>query len=285
MDRRSTFVGASAAAGIFLASGFARAAAADADADAGLRAHQLLGGRYETMLALARGLDERTQAALASADDLRRQGSPVPARLLSEIRSFARSTSDLLRTMGERQVTSVELPSQLADLAQRARRLGRRIRWTDPLASTSGAWDSLADVIERMRLLLTGGDVDVPSAYVQGALSGAGVVELRELASGAEAGAARAHGLATRAAMDYRQRGEQFLGELRHFAGQSRDLRLQANAGKLDPQTVGPLVDHLLNEARQADRRMRQARVFTEVRADSARTISILERMACLVRP
>ena len=82
----------------------------------------------------------------------------------------------------------------------------------------------------------------------------------------------------------YRARGEQFLGELRHFVGQSRDLHIEANTGKPDPQRVGPIVDHLLAEAHQVDRRMRDAQVFTEVWDDSGRTITILQRMASLVR-
>jgi hypothetical protein len=82
----------------------------------------------------------------------------------------------------------------------------------------------------------------------------------------------------------YPDRGHQFLGELRHFAAQSRDLQSRADAGKVDPQSIGPLVDHLLDEARQADRQMRDAHVFTEVWDDSARAIAILRRMASKVR-
>jgi hypothetical protein len=116
------------------------------------------------------------------------------------------------------------------------------------------------------------------------ALSGPRLVELRQLASELEVSATRAHDKATRAVADYRERGEQFLGELRHFVGQSRDLHLQVRTGDVDPRLVGPAVDHLLEEARQADRRMRDAQVFTEVWDDSGRTITILQRMAGLVR-
>ena len=79
-------------------------------------------------------------------------------------------------------------------------------------------------------------------------------------------------------------RGPQFLGELTYFAGQSRDLHLRADAGDVGPQHIGPLVNHLLEEARQADRRMRDAQTFREVWDDSGRTITILYRMATLVR-
>ena len=83
---------------------------------------------------------------------------------------------------------------------------------------------------------------------------------------------------------DYPQRGQQFLAELNYFAAQSRDLLSRANAGQVDPQQIGPVVDRLLEDSRQADRRMRDARVFTSVWDDSGRTITILDRMASLVR-
>jgi hypothetical protein len=65
---------------------------------------------------------------------------------------------------------------------------------------------------------------------------------------------------------------------------QSRDLRRRADAAQVNPQQIGPVVDRLLEDARQADRRMRDARVFTSVWDDSGRTITILRRMAGLVR-
>ena len=82
---------------------------------------------------------------------------------------------------------------------------------------------------------------------------------------------------------EYPQRGEQFLGELNYFAAQSRALDDRANAARVDPQQIGPVVDLLLEEARQADRRMRDARVFLSVWDDSGRTITLLQRMASLV--
>jgi len=281
MERPTTLLAATAAAGVFLTGGFLRTASA---IDAGTRARQLLGTRYETMLALAHYLDETAQGALEGADDEVRRGSTSDARFLSTIRSFAGSTRDLQLSMRDRQATSVELPSQVADLTQRARLLNGQIRSAHALASTYDEWEAVADVLRRMTLLLAGQDVEVPTAYVVPALSGPGLVELRQLASDLEVSTTRAHDKATRAVGDYRERGEQFLGELRHFAGQGRDLHIQANAGKVDPQRVGPVVDHLLEEARQADRRMRDAQVFTEVWDDSGRTIAILQRMASLVR-
>lgn len=282
MERPTTFLAATAAAGFFLTGGFLRRASAEVDA--GMAAHQLLGARYETMLALAQYLDETAQGALEGAADEVRRGSPSDARFLSAIRSFAGAADDLHRAIADCQATSVELPSQVADLTHRARVLNGRMRAARALASTHDEWEAVADALQRMTQLLAGRDVEVPNTYVVPALSGLKLVQLRELAAALEVSATRAHDAATRAVGAYRARGEQFLGELRHFAGQSRDLRLQANSGKLDPQRVGPVVDRLLEDARQADRRMRDAEVFTEVWDDSGRTISLLQQMASLVR-
>jgi hypothetical protein len=282
MERPSTLLAATAAAGVFLTGGLPRSASAEPDT--ATRAHQLVGARYDTMLALAGYLDDTAQGALEGAADEVRRGSPSGARFLSAIRAFAASTRDLHGALGVRQVTPIELPSQVAELTHRARVLNGRIHAARALESTYEEWEAMAEVLRRMTQLLAGQDVDVPRAYVVPALSGARLAQVRELASDLEVSATRAHDKATRALTAYQERGEQFLGELRHFAGQSRDLHVQADLGQVDPQRVGPLVDQLLEEARQADRRMRNAEVFTEVWDDSARTITILQRMASLLR-
>jgi hypothetical protein len=282
MERPTTLLAAAAAAGVFLTGGFLRAATAEVDT--GTRARQLLGARYETMLALAHYLDVTAQGALEGAGDEVRRGSPSGARFLSAIRAFAGETADLHRAMSERQATSVELPTLVASLTHRARLLNGRMRSARALAGTYDEWEAVSDVLGRMSLLLAGEDVEVPTAYVVPALAGQRLLQLRQLASDLEVSATRAHDRASRAVTDYRERGEQFLGELRHFAGQSRDLHVQADVGDVDPQRIGPLVDQLLEEARQADRRMRDAEVFTEVWDDSGRTITILQRMASLLR-
>jgi len=127
-------------------------------------------------------------------------------------------------------------------------------------------------------------DVDVPAAHVVAALSGVRLQEFRQLAQDVDSSATRAHDRAKRDLANYPERGPQFLGELSYFAAQSRDLETRASAAQVDPQQIGPIVDRLLEEARQADRRMRDARVFTSVWDDSGRTITILYRMASLVR-
>jgi hypothetical protein len=177
-----------------------------------------------------------------------------------------------------------DVPAQLNDLTALARLVNDHIRSAQILESTYGDWDAILDVLERMRLVLAGRDVEVPAAHVVAALSGLRLREFRQLVRDLDASASVAHERAKRNLGGYPGRGQQFLGELNYFASRSRDFRTRVDAGDADPQQMGPVVDHLLEEARQADRRMRDAQVFTQVWDDSGRIITILERMASLVR-
>jgi hypothetical protein len=240
--------------------------------------------RYETLRGLARHLDETAQGALEGAADDARHGTTSDSRFLSSIRAFAQRAHDFHTVTDGDQKLAVEVPARVSDLTTLAHQVDGRIRAARALESTYDDWDAVLDVLERMRLLLDGREVTVPSAHVVAALGGASLQEFRQLAGALEISATRAHDGAKRDLGDYRDRGRQFLGELEYFAAQSRDLHGRAEAGRVNPQEIGPIVDRVLEDARQADRRMRDARVFTSVWDDSGRTIVILRRMANLVR-
>jgi hypothetical protein len=240
--------------------------------------------RYETLRALARHLDETAQGALEGAVDDARHGTSSDSRYLSSIRSFARRAHDFHTTIESDQKLVVEVPARVGDLTTLARELNGRIRSAGALKSTYDEWDAMLDVLDRMGFVLAGRTVEVPPAHVVAALSGSNLQEFRQLARDLDISATRAHATAKRDVGDYRQRGRQFLGELEYFAAQSRDLRSRADVGQVNPQQIGPIVDQVLEDARQADRRMRDAQVFSAVWDDSGRTILILRRMANLVR-
>ena len=258
---------------------------APVDPPYGTRDRPLEGQRYETLRALAHHLDETARGALeGAADDARRGPSSSEGRFLSSVRDVARDANDFQRMVDNYPTSPFEVPAHLDNLTARAHQANDRIRSARALENTYDDWDAMLDVLQRMRLLLGGRDVDVPAAHVVAALSGARLVEFRQLAQDVDSSAIRAHARAKRDVRDYPQRGEQFLAELNYFAAQSRDLLSRANAAQVDPQQIGPVVDRLLEDSRQADRRMRDARVFTSVWDDSGRTITILDRMASLVR-
>jgi len=283
MQKKTLFLVATGAAGVLLGLSWQ---AASAETQYGTRDRPLEGQRYETLRALANRLGETARGALEGAADEARRGasSSEEDRLLPSIRSVARGAAEFQRMVDGYQTAPFDVAAGLRDLTTRARQVNDRIRAAGALENTYGDWDAILDVLERTRLLLGGGDVEVPAAHVVAALSGVRLQEFRQLAHDLDVSATQAHVQAKRDVGEYRARGPQFLGELYYFQVQSRDLLTRADATQVNPQQIGPLVDRLLEEARQADRRMRDARVFTSVWDDSGRTIAILRRMANLVR-
>jgi hypothetical protein len=244
----------------------------------------LAGLRYRTMRALAHYLDETAQGMLEGASDDVLFATPSEARFMSSIRSFARSGSEFRTMMDGYQVTPFEVQLRLADLTNDAHLLNDRIRAARALQGTYDEWDAVIEVLERMELHMAGDEVKVPAAYVVPGLAGPKLAEFRQLAAELEISATRAYERGKQGVGDYPARGRQFLGELHYFATLSRDLHAQADAPDVSPKHIGGIVDLLLAEARQADRRMRDAKVFPQVWDDSGRTITILQRMASLVR-
>jgi len=245
---------------------------------------RLEGRRYETLRGLVRHLDESARGALVAATHDAEGRASSAARWLPSIRSFARGAADLHGRVDNYRKLPFELPVIVDDLTARAHEVSERTRSARGLESTLDAWEAVLAVLGRVRLLAAEGDVEGPGAPAVAALSGAHLQEFRRLARDVVVNATEAHRAARRDVGDYPDRGQQFLGELHYFAAQSRNLRRRADAGEVDPQQIGPVVGRLLKDARQADRSMRDARVFTSVWVDSGSTITMLDRMASLVR-
>jgi len=281
MRTRTLFLVATAAAGVALGPSLQ---AASAQARYGTRERPLEGRRYETLRGLARHLDESARGALDGATNDVQQTTSSAARWLPSIRSFARGAADFHGLVDNYRMLPFEVPVRVDDLTTRARELNDGIRSAHALETTHDDWDAVLAVLDRIRLLLAASDVEGPAPDAVAALSGSRLQEFRQLAHDVDVNASGAHAKARRELGDYTDRGQQFLGELNYFAAQSRDLHRQADAGPVNPEQIGPIVDRLLADARQADRSMRDARVFTSVWADSGSTITMLNRMAGLVR-
>jgi hypothetical protein len=251
-------------------------AGGDTRADAGAAA------RSRTLRALAAYLDDTSQGLLEGASDSLLHGMTAEARFVSSIRAFARSARELRTDLDGGAEFDVDV--RLAALTEVARALDDRLQAAGVLSGTRGEWDAVRDVLERMRALLSGGDVAVPEAYAVPALSGELLDRFRTLAEAVEADAAAGYALARDKAGRYPARGTQFVGELRYFAAATRDLRVRAAGPAAGRAALGAAVDALLAEARDADGRMRDAQVFTEVWQHSSRIVAALQQMARLVR-
>src|SRR5204863_4023381 len=88
---------------------------------------------------------------------------------------------------------------------------------------------------------------------------------LAALAHELENRATRAHELAERPAVNNGPRQQEFLEAIHHFNEQSAALHQRAEPGMSDPVQIRAEVNHLLDDARQADQGMRQTNVFPEV--------------------
>lgn len=263
---------------------FASSAGAAGEARYGTHDQPLTGRPYQAMLALAGHLHATAQSALDGAIDEAGRGSDSEARFVSSIRLFARSAGDFHRMVAAYPAAPFEVPPRVSALAESARGIDARLRGAGALKSTYDDWRAVIDVLARMSLVLKEGDVEIPTAYVAPALSGSTLEQFQRLARELDQSAASAHQRALKQMGAYPARGAQFLGELGYFAARASELRAEAESGDVHTRPAAVLVDRLLGEAREADRTMRDAAVFAGVWSDSGHTITILERMASLVR-
>src|SRR5689334_5532069 len=152
------------------------------DALFGTRGRPLAGPRHDLVSALARHLDETARGALEGATDDARRGGRTSARFLSSIRDFGRRAHALRVSVDGYPARPFEVPAEVADLTLRARGVIDRLRAAPAMEGTFDDWEAILDTLERIRIVLAGGDVEVPTAHLSAPLSGPGLEELRGLA-------------------------------------------------------------------------------------------------------
>ena len=117
------------------------------------------------------------------------------------------------------------------------------------------------------------------------AINGQDLDEFRRLAHELDTRAQRVVNMADRNRRSYNDdRTTQMVSDLRHFAEQTAALHDRTDADTLDPRAIGPVVGHLLEDARSADRAMRAANVFSEVWDEWQGAITVLQGMEEMVR-
>jgi len=308
---------ASASAGLLL-SGLT-VASASAQTVWGTYEQPLEGRRFETMRALAHYLDEAAQDALAGTVQARRRGTPADRRYITAVRDFARQAEGFHTRMDDYSVSQFDVTDEVDYLAARARRVNQLVRQVGAYQGTYDDWKRVIDTLGLMRRALNGEDVEVPPAhdeygdydrdygylgrggnadrgtvttgrtdtyggtYSGGALTGSRLQQFRELAHQLDTSASRTLAAAERSATN-NDRARSLLADLRHFAEQARSLHDRSDANELASREIGPIIDHLLEDARLADRNMRDALAFSDAWDEWSRTIDTLNRMANLVR-
>ena len=273
----------------------------------GTRSRPLEGRRYETMRALAHYLDETAQYALETAVDDAQSGAQGRS-LLPLVRDFARRADAFHSLMDNYEATRRDVPPRVTDLVTRARRINSRLQTTYIAPSTLEDWTGVIDVLDRMKRLMGGENVEVPVAHgdledydrdygtfggvertggTGGSafdLSGYRLEEFRRLAHDLDQDALRSHQIAETNRVNYSSRQQEFLSDLRRFAERAHDVHVRADEGRVDPREMAPIVSRLLQDARDTDRSLRDTRVFPEVWDQWSETLDVLSRMADLVQ-
>ena len=279
----------------------------------------LEGRRFETMRALAHYLDEAAQDVLAGTVQARRRGTPADRRYITAVRDFARQAESFHTRMDDYSASGFDVPDEVDYLTARARRVNQLVRRGSAYQGTYDDWNTVTDTLGRMRRVLNGEDVEVPAAhdeygdydrdygylgrggnadrgtvttdrtdtyggtYSGAALTGARLQQFRELAHQLDTSAGQTLTAAERNAPN-NDRARSILADLRHFAEQARSLHDRSDANDVAPREIGGIVDHLREDARLADRNMRDARAFSDAWDEWSRTIDVLNRMANLMR-
>ena len=282
----------------------------------GTRTRPLQGRRFETMRALAHYLDERAQQVLSDASATQYRGSRQ-RRYFSDISEFARRANHFHERMDHYLDSPYDLPGEVLALERRAQAVNARIRDARVFRRTYADWDGVLDVLNRMKQVLAGYDVQVPPAHralrdydqdyapFQGGeypndplarqhepyggqrpdmFVGSNLPELRRLASQLDDLATQAHEMAEQGMVENSWGSQNFTETLHHFNQDTRALRQQSEAGQVDRRSMADAVNHLLADAQQINGRFGEVNSSGQLRNQWGQVMSVLNRMAQLLQ-
>jgi hypothetical protein len=315
MKRSHLLTGAAALLSLFVCPGLTQAA--QISIQIGQRGNRLEGDRFETMRSLAHYLDQGVQYTLEEATiALASSRNGRDRAFVNALSNFARRADSFHRKMDSYRENPWDVDSDVRNLLGEARRTNDRMRRISAVRDLYDDWASVVDDVNRMQRLLAGEDVGVGPAHAaweareghdHGArgdegreglrrrgsddareyrtrrLTGQDLAELRELSHDLDTQARRALKIAERDQTGRSRANAPLLEDLRHFVSQTASLHQRTDAERLDRRDFGSVVNHLLDDARAADRSMRDARLFTDAGDEWQETIRILERMDAIV--
>jgi len=285
----------------------AAAPAAHAQITYGTYEQPLEGRRLETMRALAYYVDDAAQNAMEAAREDARHGSTVARRLIPTLRAFASQAAEFHDRLDNYDASALDAPDDVDALTARARRINARVRASRALISTADSWADVMDGLDRMKRLLAGQDVEVPStaadlgdydrdygpfggrdrgpmAGAAGGLTSAQLDEFHQLAHALDTAVSRTHQVAWQHRQEYPGASDNVLNAVGHLADKAADLHRRADGGFINPTEVRPVVNQLLADAQQVDRTLRSERVFPQIWDEWAHAVDVINRMAALVR-
>jgi hypothetical protein len=256
------------------------------------------GSRYETMRVLSERLVERLESLREELRTSRNTQAETP--LFSDILERARRFRDQMHDYSSprRQVrTDVEeIDRLMRDYDDRTRNVSASSRAVQ-------LWEGAQDVVDRMRRVLAGENVDVPprgtdypspspyptyptgpSGSYGSVLSGSALDDFRRTAHEVVVRATLARDSAERAGGTYSESARRVLADMTYFVSGARDLESRASASTVDRRDVRPSVDRLLEDARRLDRSMRDTNSYSGAWTDWSEVIRLLQRLSDIAR-
>jgi hypothetical protein len=165
-------------------------------------------------------------------------------------------------------------------------------------------WRGALDVIDRMKRVLAGENVDIPPAgsptggstyptypsypstggTYGSVLSGTALEDFRRTAHEIVVRSSLARDTAERSGTAYSDSERRLLADLSYFVSAARELDTRASGSTVNRQDVRPYVDRLLEDARRLDRAMRDANAYSRVWSDWAEVLRLAQRLSDVVR-
>lgn len=259
---------------------------------------ELEGSRYETMRVLASRLVERVEATRNELRTTRTAESEMGllTDLLDRSRRFRERMEDYSNP--PRYVRS-----DVDELDRLARDYEYRTRDVEASRIAVDNWKGALDVIDRMKRVLAGENVDIPPAggtstgtyptyptypptgdTYGSVLSGSTLEDFRRGAHEVVVRSSIARDTAERSGSAYSDSERRLLADLSYFVSAARELDSRATAATVDRRDVRPYVDRLLEDARRIDRAMRDANAYSRAWTDWAEVLRLTQRLSDIVR-
>lgn len=253
------------------------------------------GSRYETMRVLSDRLVERLESLR---DELRvtrntQAETPLFSDLLERARRFRDQMQDYSSPRRYVRSDVEELDRLMRDYDDRTRNVSASSR-------AVSLWEGAQDVVDRMRRLLAGENVDIPprgtdypspppyptgpSGSSGSILSGSALDDFRRTAHEIVVRATLARDSAERAGGTYSESARRVLADMTYFVSGARDLESRASASTVDRRDVRSYVDRLLEDARRIDRSMRDTSSYSGAWTDWSEVIRLLQRLSDIAR-
>jgi len=269
----------------------------------GGRDHPLRGRQFETMRSLAHYLDDQARQASDVAGQ-RVSYRPSSRRVASALSDFASRTSRFHERMDAYLDKPWDVPRELDALDRSAVRVSALINRERTSPAVVTEWNDAVDVLNRMKSLLAGNDVEVPPAhgprrgYVEGygggpagggsfgggpvtvtVLAGADLQRFRSLVRELDDHLGRVRDAAGRYGRREYESSRDVFANIEALDDESSRLRQRAEADQIDPREIRPTVDRLSEMARRTDESMRRDNVLPGVRSEWQQSIATLDQM------